>query len=250
MSDEFYVGYLPLPKGFKRFLLALLPVMILGAIVIAAVATSQQADPGDGLWDLSQPVTLTGVLRDEPYAMLSVPPQGDQPGRELLLVTMGKVGGDGLSLPAGGPITVKGYVIGRGEDATLLTVENPAGDVTPTEGGGPIPSAQPLGPATLAGQIIDPKCYFGAMKPGEGKVHKSCATLCIAGGIPPMFMTENADGQRTHYLLVDPQGNGITGDALDTLLPYVADPVRIAGRVERWGDLLVFKIDVAGIERL
>ena len=37
---------------------------------------------------------------------------------------------------------------------------------------------------TLKGEIIDPKCYLGAMKPGGGKTHKACAMRCIAGGIP------------------------------------------------------------------
>ena len=104
-----------------------------------------------------------------------------------------------------------------------------------------------LGEHTLDGQIIDPKCYFGAMKPGEGKVHKACATLCIAGGIPPMFMTTDDAGERVYYLLVNAGGDGIIGDELQALLPYVADPVAITGDVERWGELMLLRVGM--IER-
>jgi methionine sulfoxide reductase heme-binding subunit len=39
----------------------------------------------------------------------------------------------------------------------------------------------------LNGEIVDPKCYFGAMNPGQGKTHLSCAVRCISGGIMPML---------------------------------------------------------------
>jgi hypothetical protein len=104
---------------------------------------------------------------------------------------------------------------------------------------------------TLRGEIIDPKCYSGAMKPGEGKAHKECATLCIAGGIPPMFVTTNAAGQRSYYLLADRAGNALTGRMLhEHVLPFVADAVEIAGELETRADLAVLRIDPAGIRRL
>ena len=75
-------------------------------------------------------------------------------------------------------------------------------------------ASAPLGGATLAGEIIDPKCYFGAMKPGEGKIHKACATLCLRGGIPPMFMTTDEQGRHVYYLLTKPDGRGSNHDKL------------------------------------
>jgi hypothetical protein len=251
MPDEFYVGYLPLPAKLKRFLLVLVPALVVGVIALSATLTSQQNAPGNGTWDLGQPVTLTGTFRADPYALLSVPGKGDAAPRQVLLVTMGKVGGDGLDLPEdGATVSVTGYPIARGDGAVLLTVETPGKDIAAQPAPGPGWTPKPLGPATLAGQIIDPKCYFGAMKPGEGKVHKACATLCIKGGIPPMFMTTDPAGERTYYLLLDADGNGIVGDRLDTLLPFVADPVRIAGQAGRVGNLLVFRIDTAKIKRM
>lgn len=252
MSDDFYVGYLPLPRSDKRFLLGLVSLLVVGVTVASVLISSQQNDPGEGDWDLNNPVTVTGVLRTDPYVMLSVSNQAGESVRNILLVTMGKIGGSGLQLPAAGEtVTVVGYPISRDrDDAILLTVES-----RPVAAAEKVDRqadwfSQPLGLATLNGQIIDPKCYFGAMKPGEGKVHKACATLCIRGGIPPMFMVIDAQNRRTYYLLLDQNGDGVTGDPLDRLSPYIADPVRISGTVERMGDLLIFKIDVAKIHRL
>jgi len=36
-------------------------------------------------------------------------------------------------------------------------------------------------PLRCRGQIVDPKCYLGVMKPGEGKPHSDCAIRCIDG---------------------------------------------------------------------
>ena len=250
MTDEFYVGYLSLPKGYRRFLLVLLPLLVIGAIAAAVVMTSQQNDPGDGSWNLSEPIEHTGILTTAPYPMLIVNSEPGIPARRILLATTGKLGGDNFALPDNPHIaTISGYPIGR-ERTLLLTIENAERDIKIDRPTALIGDIESLGRATLIGQIIDPKCYFGAMKPGEGKVHKACATLCIRGGIPPMFITHDIDGNRTDYLLVDQNGRGLTGDALTALLPFIADPVKIEGRIERHDNLLIFRIDPARIERL
>ena len=250
MPDEFYVGYLPLPEGLKRFLFVLVPVLIVVVLGLSFTITSQQSDPGPGTWDLSQTVTYTGTYQATPYPMLTVADDTTDEPRQILLISMGKLGGKDLGLPVdGGAFSVAGYPIERGEGTLLLTVETPSTDI---QAQNPVESkveTQALGAQTLAGQIIDPKCYFGAMKPGEGKVHKACATLCIKGGIPPMFMTTNPAGERSYDLLLDEDGSGITGEHLEALLPYIADPVQIAGQVGRVGSMLVFKIDPTRIDR-
>ncbi len=252
MNDEFYVGYLPMPRSYKQFLFVLVPLLAVGAIIASVMMTSQQSDPGPGTWDLNNTVTLSGVLRSEPYPMLIVPGDDDGATRNILLVTMGKIGGSALNLPEdGGSMSVTGYPISRGGDTALLTIEDPVGGVVQESDQHQAQwSPKTLGAATLSGQIIDPKCYFGAMKPGEGKVHKACATLCINGGIPPMFMTTDAQGERTYYLLLNEAGDGIAGDQLETMLPFIADPVQISGQVGRVGDLLMLRIDPADIDRM
>lgn len=249
-SSEFYVGYLPMPPRHRTFLMVLLPIIGLAAICAAVVFSAQQNNPGDGYWDLDEAVTLTGRVTTNPYAVLTVPGRDGAADRQVLLVTTGKVGG-GFAQPVDGEwVSVTGYVIERG-GRTMLTVEHSHADiaVNPSEPEHTLRRVVALGHHQLVGEIIDPKCYFGAMKPGEGKIHKACATLCIAGGIPPMFMTRTAAGTRTYYLLTDADGSDLRDEKLDALLPYVADPVQIEGAIERWGDLLVCKLDVSSVER-
>ena len=88
--DVFYVGYLPLPTALKVFVPMLVAVLVAVAIVIAGITTSQQNAPGPGTWDLSNAVTIEGVMLDQPYAMIHGRDGSEKP---ILLVTMGKIGG-------------------------------------------------------------------------------------------------------------------------------------------------------------
>lgn len=98
---------------------------------------------------------------------------------------------------------------------------------------------------TLQGEIIDPKCYLGAMKPGGGKTHKACAMLCISGGVPPMLVTRDVNQRETFFLLVTAGG----GVANELVLPFVGDPVEVSGQLERHGDLLTVQITAGGVRR-
>ena len=107
-------------------------------------------------------------------------------------------------------------------------------------------SVKDLGSQTLAGEIIDPKCYFGSMKPGEGKPHKSCASLCLSGGIPAMYVTKNEQGFADYYLVLGENKQPIN----EEVIPYVADPVSISGRVESVDEWKVIYINPDEIKRL
>ena len=63
-----------------------------------------------------------------------------------------------------------------------------------------------LGTIAIKGEIVDPKCFFGVMKPGEGKPHKDCAIRCILGGIPPVLKVTNEEGRQNYYLIVGANG--------------------------------------------
>jgi hypothetical protein len=91
---------------------------------------------------------------------------------------------------------------------------------------------------TLLGEIIDPKCYFGAMKPGEGKVHKSCAILCVSGGIPPVLKVSSPSSNE-YYLLLHDNGSPVNEAVLD----YIAEPVEITGHLESMDDWWVLYIN-------
>ena len=127
-------------------------------------------------------------------------------------------------------------------------VEMVGGSIEPTSEAtaGPPGGAVDLGIQTLRGEIVDSKCYLGVMKPGRGKPHRACATLCIRGGIPPVLRVETGSGEYRHFLLTDKAGGAIN----DRLLDLIAVPVEIAGRVLRTGDLLVLETDPKTIRRL
>ena len=102
------------------------------------------------------------------------------------------------------------------------------------------PSALPtrsLGVATVAGEIVDSKCYLGVMNPGRGKVHRDCASRCLSGGIPPIFVS--ADDHR-QFLLVGTDGKALGRDALRE---FVAEPLIIQGELFERGDQHLLTVD-------
>ncbi|MEM7625168.1 MAG: hypothetical protein AAF333_06020 [Planctomycetota bacterium] len=247
MKREFYVGYLPLPARMKRGLLILVPMLLIAVVVVGAVLPTKQNDPGTGAWDLDGVTEYTGIVRTEPYPAVLVP--ADSGGYDtVLLASQIKTGVQERAADFEGAwVTVRGNLAER-DGRRLLTLLDGDTAVQPVEAAGSFAPAEPesQGRFQLTGQIIDPKCYLGAMKPGEGKIHKACATLCIKGGIPPMFMTENRGGERALYLLTDASGDAV----FNPIEQYIADPITAEGEIETHGDLSWFKIDPLTIQRL
>ena len=85
------------------------------------------------------------------------------------------------------------------------------------------------------------------MRPGQGKPHKSCAALCIRGGLPVIFCPQGLCGAGASApLLTDANG---AAHGLD-LLPLVADAVLARGRVVKIGDVTQFRVALNDIKRL
>lgn len=92
-------------------------------------------------------------------------------------------------------------------------------------------------PITRIGEIIDPKCFFGAMNPGNGKVHLSCAVRCIEGGIIPMLRYEDEKGE--HFaLLHNPKGE----PANDLVKNFIGLPVQITALSQKYLNWEIFTI--------
>jgi hypothetical protein len=96
---------------------------------------------------------------------------------------------------------------------------------------------------TLVGEVIDPKCHLGAMKPGGGRTHKGCAVLCLRGGVPPMFVSPGTDGRPVYHLLTDPDRQPPSPE----LFNRAGEPVTISAELERWGDFRVLKVRPADV---
>jgi len=253
-DEPFYVGYLKMPPMIKRFILPWVVGNIVLAIGIAALLAQMHRDPGDGTWDTGHAVTLSGWLDADPYPVLKTV------DRTYILVEQGKLGvGARLEAKAfsDGWVEATGFVIER-EGRWVLELDGTrpspikATNLRPSAGGihddvfDPEAPAEDLGTHTLRGEIVDPKCYLGVMQPGDGKTHKTCATLCIQGGIPPMFVVRDEQGRTAAYLLTDRNGRAFP----KTYYEYIADPIELTGRVFREADLLILQADLASIRRL
>lgn len=247
-DDDFFVGYGKTPQSLGRFLLLITLVLLAGVSLFAFVVAIQQENPGTGIWDLSSVSASEGVLRFDPYPVL-YEDLGDGTQKPILLVSSGKIGTtERLAAVEGHRIRAKGAVIARAGTNMLELVDGATAIEDLGAAQDLLRSEDATNTATsLKGEIIDSKCMLGVMKPGVGKVHKACATLCIYGGIPPMFMVRDGnDGIFALYLLTDAQGNQIKDDILE----FVADPVSVAGELVEGQGITQFRIDPSTIRRL
>ena len=176
----------------------------------------------------------------------------DSLSKEVLLVGYGKFGAEGTmdaiqkekgSL-AGKKITLAGTLIyGDGKTLMELTKENESLINVVGPDNSPVAVSPPQSPISVKGEILDPKCYFGVMKPGEGKIHKSCAIRCISGGIPPVFRHQ-MDDHYQYFLMVDENGNRIN----EEVLPFVAEQISIDGKTKKSHGWDVLYLNVADIK--
>jgi hypothetical protein len=137
-------------------------------------------------------------------------------------------------------VNARGYMLKRGA-IDIMMVEDLApvpDDSLSRTGAAP---TQKLGRWRVIGEICDGKCYIGAMRPGAGLAHKACANLCIIGDVPPVFVSVMPVAGATFLMLADQDGHKMP----DAMRDYVALRVRLEGEIERRGDMLVFKVDVA-----
>lgn len=250
--DDFFVGYLGRLPAVGRSLVWMAAAGLVFGFAAGALALSwAQGDPGDGRIAWGGQVSLRGVLVAAPYPHIRLAPTVEQPlGATHLIVRAGKRGVADLAGRFDGQVVDAGGVWTQRGDIRMLQIGRPS--IKPSEDADPIalPPTEPLGRWRLSGEICDGKCYLGAMRPGVGLAHKACANLCIQGGAPPVLVTEHpvqAGGLSTQFLLIaDPDGAALPQGLYDkTALLLVMD-----GDLERRGDLLVFKTDLAQADRL
>jgi len=252
-EPPFFVGYLGLPRGLAGFVAGVCVALFLGAGGLALALGGSADDPGDGrfAWGLGEQ-RLTGVLEAGPYPVLHVDEALLDSGetavrrRSLMLSGIGKRGVQGRAAPLDGRrVAVSGIVLRRG-DLDMLQVggsiglraeEERASAGTAAAG----PEIEPLGRWRLTGEICDGKCYAGAMRPGRGLAHRACADLCLAGGVPPVFVAATPVEGETFFLIAGPDG----GPMPERLRGLIAVRVEVEGEIERRGDLPVLRIDPA-----
>lgn len=244
-ASELYVGYLPVPPRQKRFLRIVVPALLWCVALAAFLISRSQGNPGSAEWESGHVRTFVGTVLATPYPVLFAVDRGDGTPGAILLVEAGKHGATRAAEFDGRRVSVNGWVLHR-EGRTMLELEPGTEAIARLDGASNLPEVHARGHARLQGEIVDSKCFLGAMKPGNGKTHKECATLCISGGIPPMFVTRDAAGRRSYYLLVNPNGGPLDRAAFDR----IADPVELEGELEEWGGMLRIRVEAGNIRRL
>lgn len=247
--DEFYVGYLPVPSGVRSAVRARALVLVLAVALIGAALAADMRPFPPKVFEWGKPRELTGWIQASPVPSLLVRRPGKTDPAEVwtryLLVRPGKRGAAADAAEYdGNRVELEGTLIYR-EDQAMIEVVPGSLRIASYGAGGPDPDFEALGEHTLAGEIVDSKCYLGVMSPGATKPHRACATRCIAGGIPPVFLVRQDDGRALYLLLLSREGKTVN----EEVLSMIAEPLEITGAVERHHDLLVLKADPATFRR-
>ena len=246
--DAFYVGYLPLPQrllGFVRGAAALSLLLVVGVTV--ALATAQPMS-GAGSWN-DDTVWFEGALTTAPYPML----HGEDPAapglqQAWLLVSSGKTGvRDRAEAALDGAtqkrVRVRGQALRRQGQRAISLVDDEGAIEALAEAAAMVATA-PSDQATFVGEIIDPKCWLGAMRPGSGLVHRACASLCIRGGIPPCFVGGPDGAEPRFYVLTDAAGEPCN----DAVAERAGVLVRLRGNLQQLGAATILRCDLASIQ--
>jgi hypothetical protein len=246
--NDFYVGYLPeAPISLARFVRRVIIVLGLLAAIVSLVLVIGQMPFANSAFEYGKVRKFEGIIETRPYPTLLVARPGEV-GQEkkyssYLLVAPGKHGADELVADFDGKhVRLQGQLVYR-EGGTMVEIE--PSSISPLD---TAPRNQAitldLGAVTVSGEIVDSKCYLGVMNPGKGKVHRDCASRCLSGGIPPIFVTLDRGDQ---FLLVGPDGNAIGREALRE---FVAEPITIQGELLQRGESRLLRIDARALRHM
>ena len=236
-NDDFFIGWKDSPPPeYKSTLRKLLVPILLLLPVLTYLIVQSQTTFNDYQFEFGDIKTFTGIYQSHPVPLLHSIQADHWPpntSKTALLVGYGKFGAAGIMKDIaqekgnldGQELSIKGTLIyGDGKSLIELTEEQASVIAINASTSSHLLEIKNKKPVQLKGEIIDPKCYFGVMKPGEGKVHKSCAIRCISGGIPPVLRSGSA-GAYIYSILLDTDGAAIN----KAVLPYVAESIQLNG---------------------
>lgn len=240
-NKDFFIGWAPAPGIDRRFLMAAIPAVLGATGGLSWLVSRNLDDPGYGSWQTGKIHSPVGRLVTSPYPMLLMD-DGAGGIKTALIVAQGKCTSSlDLAAADGGSYQISGALIER-KDRQMVEVPQMVGEwLMPVQTLVALPD-QPKPvvlneEVLLAGQIMDSKCFFGVMRPGRGKTHKACASLCIRGGIPPSLWVRTKSGRELVLLMTDANGGPVGED----ILPLVAEPVEATGQIVQVGDILQFR---------
>ena len=252
-NNEFYVGYLDsVGDKTKRTLKYFVWVSISVIIIVALIFSLTQKHFKNSSFELTSTTEIYGIFHKSPYPMLRVQ-LAEHTYKNILLLGFGKFSANPFleKLQSevndlnGKKLKIEGNLIYYNGKTLIQITDNQKVtliDNTPEV----LHKETAISEMTLEGEIIDPKCYFGVMKPGKGKIHRSCAVRCISGGIPPVLVTTDNNNIAKYFLLTDIEGNPINRE----ILPYIGKPSKLKGIVSQLEDWYLIKINISDIKAL
>lgn len=229
-DDGFFVGYLPkMPAAYAAVSRRFVVVAGLAALAALGLAAVSQNRIDKGTYEFGVLRPFEGLLYNEPIPMLRTmdPKTGTVTNYVLVGATKAGVPGD-VSAHSGKKVKFEGSLIQRGAQVmielsapgTFTVLGEPSAAETRS-------GAETLGRMTLRGEVVDTKCWFGAMRPALGKVHRGCAIRCLSGGVPPGLRVLDGAGHETTFLLA-----GRPGEPLDLDVQLAGLQVEVTGEVE------------------
>ncbi len=261
-NTEFYIGWMhKAPASFAKHIKKVLLFLFSAAVVVGLLLASFQKKFSTANFEFGKLTAVKGIYSSNPLPLLKVIAGKDIWGNTayitIPLVGYGKHGAATAIMQLekeknisfnNKELTLKGTLL-YSDGKTLLQInkdDNPVIVVGKDVVSSTLSEPKDLGIQKIKGEIIDPKCYFGVMKPGEGKVHRDCAIRCILGGIPPVLKVMNEKGEKNYYLLVGPNGEKMNEAVQD----YVAEPVEIAARVVQQDDWIILYVKDKSVNRI
>ena len=242
---DFYVGYFDYPpKGITRFIRSVVAFLVLITIGLAWFIADHQRGFIPSTYEYDQEVELSGLLISKPVPaiQLNLGKSAEQTPliHTIPIVAFGKKGGDQLVRALSGSLVkVAGHLIYH-DGKTLIEIPNPDNIKTV----GPRPSSFPLQQAidngieeNFIGEIVDAKCFFGVMKPGHGKPHRSCAIRCISGGVPAVFRSIDSFGNPLYRFIL------LGSNSPKILTDFIGEVVEVTGIEGEFYDWKTLKIN-------
>lgn len=255
MEDkDFYIGWQPnAPRSFAKQVRKAVVLFFVLLIGVAVILGMYQRKFAAGQFEFGSLTEVTGIYHSTPVPSLKVFNRKDVFGNTtyitMPLVGYGKSGADGIISELqqesemnfeNRQVTFRGSLI-YDDGKTLLQIDKHDHPMVKVRTVPVVPerTVKELGEVDLEGEILDPKCYFGVMKPGQGKPHRDCAIRCIEGGICPVFCVRNEKGETGYYLLLGSNGEKIN----DLVSDHVAEPVKIKARAVQYDDWIVLYLN-------
>lgn len=254
----------------SRFAVYTAIAMMGAALLTGIIFTINQQKITPYQIDYTQVKQLKGWLTNDPVPMLTTVTGKDDFGnpllKSILLVDALKYGADNtissyLKKNSNSYVEINGYLstnpLSCGTDSAackeicaqcitgtlstpLMEIENGIFSIKPAQAPVGItvePEVLPGKEVTISGEIIDPKCYFGAMNPGYGKPHLSCAVRCISGGIMPV-LKYSENGKEKFAVLLSANGK----PANEQVISVIGLPVKITGKLGTFNNWSILKI--------